>query len=641
MCGIAGLVWDDGRPPGAADLEAMAAALKHRGPDSTGTGAVGPIGLAATRLAIVDLGSTGEQPIIESGAGLVFNGELYNHRALRAELRGAGVTLKGTSDTEVLFHLLRVRGVRDVLPRLRGMFAFAFAGTDGSVHLVRDRLGIKPLHWTARAGRVAWASEVKGLAAVVPLRPDPARALFGVLSLADRWSSRTVFTGVHQVAPGEVVSIAPGGRVSQHQWYRLTDDIDPALARDLDAADSGEIQHRLEALLEAAVAAAATTADAPLGSLVSGGVDSSVIAALASAVDPGHRLFSADVSGPHSERAAARSLAGRLGKELATAPFEPAMVLDDWARCTWHNEAPVVTHLNALPLARVAAVVHASGTRGVLTGEGADELLAGYPTMAARPHLDLLRLPYRALKRLYSTIPGLVEQVLPGGPSQEGYLAAVSDDFETARLALDAEEHFTHLPPDEARHAVTTYMALQGHLRTLLHRNDRMGMQEAVECRFPFLDEDVVRFGLNLPRAHKVTRTWHLHDRKHPFLLDKAPLRHIAEDQRLPGARRPKAGFPTWGHSDMTIDAGLFRHGWLADALELSPAALEHMVEVESPYYVAKLASVEVFGRVFDCSGGIDGAREHIARHVQMTRRPPAGGSPRTAVPWTRWRSPV
>lgn len=641
MCGIAGVLQGDGSAVDPDELEAMADAVGHRGPDQRGTAHLGPIGLAATRLAVVDLGPTGAQPWVQDGRALVFNGELYDLAALRSEVRGAGIELRGTSDTEVLFHLLDRQGVEHVLPRLRGMFALAWADGTGRVQLARDRLGIKPLHWLARGSTVAWASEIKCFAALGPLRPDPSRSLFGVLSLADRWSTRTVFQGVRQVAPGQVVTIAADGTTSVRSWYHLRDDVDPELAADLRAADGREVRERLEHLLRAAVGRMAT-ADGGVASLVSGGVDSSVLADLACEVDPGHQLHTAAIGGPLDEQAAAERLARHLGRPVEVTAFGPAMVLEDWATGTWHHEAPIVTHLNALPLARVAASVRATGTTSVLTGEGADELFAGYPTMAAARQLALLRAPFRGLQRAYGLVPGLAERVLPGGPSQEHYLAALGDDFETARLGLDADEAFTHLPPADARHGVLTYVALQGHLRTLLHRNDRMGMQHSVECRFPYLDEDVVRFGLNLPHRHKLALTPHLHDRKHPFVLDKAVLRGVASHRSLPGARQVKAGFPSWGHVDMRVGAGLFHGGWVADALELSRAAVEHLVQRESPYYVAKLASVEVFGSLFGADEPIATVDQRIHRHVEMVRRPGSARSSKgSAVAWTRWRSPI
>lgn len=620
MCGIAGVRQPDERPVATTTLEAMAAALAHRGPDGDGTWQEGGLGLAATRLAVVGEGPAGDQPMVADGCALAFNGELYNRPDLLAELRGAGIEPVGRSDTEVLFHLLRLLGVGPVLPRLRGMFAFAWVDRDRTVHLARDRYGVKPLHWAQRGPTVAWASEVKGLVPAVEVRPDRARALFSVLSLADRWSERTVFDGVRQVRPGQRLEVAPDGTVRVETWHRLRDDVDPDLAAELAAAGPHEVHERLAAAVERAVTAMLMS-DRSLATLTSGGVDSSLVAAVATAHDPDHALYAAAVSGPHNELDAAAALGRRLGRPVHAVPFTPEMVLEDWARCTWHHEAPIVTHLNALPLARVAGAVREHGTKAVLTGEGADELFGGYPAMAARPHLDLLRLPYRALRRLYGLVPGLAGQVLPGGPSQEGYLAALGDDFESVRLAREAGEVFDHLEPAEARDAAATYVALHGHLRTLLQRNDRMGMQHSVESRFPFLDEDVVAIGLNLPRRHKRAPTARPHDRKHPFLLDKAVLRRVAAQRGLPGARRRKDGFPSWGHVDMRVGAGLFRGGWVAELLELSEPAIDHLVADEDPYYVAKLASVEVFGRLFDRDAPIDQVTDDVARHVTMAPR--------------------
>lgn len=644
MCGIAGVLHDDRRAPDPRALEAMAAAMAHRGPDSTGVLCTPHVGLAATRLAILDLSEAGDQPVADDHHALAFNGELYDHVDLRAEVRGAGVQLRGGSDTEVLFHLLRLQGIDAVLPRLRGMFAFAWVEQrTGRVHLVRDRLGIKPLHWIHRDGTQAWASEIKGLRAVLPLTIDPARTIFSVLSLADRWSERTVFEHVHQVAPGHHVVLEPGRTPASTPWYTLATDVDPDLFADLSAAGTTEVRDRLAVLLEHAVRRTSTS-DAPVATLVSGGVDSSLIASFAAEAHPAHRLYTAAVTGSHSELPAAEALAEHLHLDLVPAPFTPGDVLDDWTRGTWSNEAPIVTHLNALPLARVAQAVHGDGAKVVLTGEGADELFAGYPSMAARRHLDLARVPYTWLRRLYSTVPGLAEQVLPGGPSPEGYLGALSDDFETARLGREADQAFTHLDPGEARRAVLTYVALQGHLRTLLHRNDRMAMQWSVESRFPYLDEDLVRFGLNLPHRHKVALSARVHDRKHPFVRDKAVLRDVAQARGLSSARRPKAGFPSWGHVHMRVGRGLFVDGWVADQLELSAAAMDHLVEHEDPYHVAKLASVEVFARLFALDHDQDEVRDHIQANVRMDVGDEARAdraAARRPVPWSRWRSPI
>ncbi|OWY62183.1 hypothetical protein B7486_59805, partial [cyanobacterium TDX16] len=155
------------------------------------------------------------------------------------------------------------------------------------------------------------------------------------------------------------------------------------------------------------------------------------------------------------------------------------------------------------------------------------------------------------------------------------------------------------------------------------------------------LDVDVVRFGLNLPQRHKLALTARPHDRKHPFLRDKAVLRDVAARRGLPGARQPKAGFPSWGHADMRVQAALFDGGWVAEALELSPAAIEHLVADEDPYHVAKLASVEVFGLLFGRGDHPDEVREHLQRTVSMLPRGGSEGARGRGLAWTRWRSPI
>jgi asparagine synthase (glutamine-hydrolysing) len=615
VCGIAGIL-DPSGPVGEDELKRLGGELVHRGPDDQGWVANGRVGLAATRLAIVDLSAAGSQPMVEGRQALVFNGEVYNQAELRRELENDGVTFRGHSDTEVLFrHLLR-HGVEATLPRLRGMFAFAWS--DGErVWLARDRFGIKPLVWARSGRRVLWASEARALRAEVDLRPDPTHALFGFLSLADQSGRRTVFAGVEQVPPGTVALVGLDGHVEVRRWHSMAGEVDEAYFRELDNLDFEAVTDRLDALLSGAVERM-LMGDAPTGTFVSGGVDSALLAALATPRSTDHVLFAADVSRPRSEAGAARRVANLLGRDLRLTRFEPADLLDHWAPATLAYEAPLVTHMNSLPYGAVAALARSAEVKSVLTGEGADELFFGYAETAFRPFRTLLRSPVLAVARLYGTVPGLAKRVLPElRDARERQLADVTEDFERVRHEAEALDAYAFLGPRDARRHAAGLEMLGGHLLSLLHRNDRMGMAASVESRFPYLDEEVVRLALNLPIRAKLRWGARLHDHKHPFLRDKAVLRAVAARHLPPDvALRPKDGFPSVGHEHLTVSPGFFRDGWLAEVLHWSRDGIDRLCTVEPPVIAARLASVEVFGRLFARDEAAAAVTAHLHRNV-------------------------
>jgi asparagine synthase (glutamine-hydrolysing) len=619
MCGIAGVLGPSGVPPSETELAALAGALDHRGPDQAGWHVQGGLGLVAARLAIVDLSTAGAQPMVEGRHVLAFNGEIYNQADLRRELEAEGVGFAGHADTEVLFAHLRRHGVAATLPRLKGMFAFAY--TDGDrLWIARDRFGIKPVVWCREAGRLCFASEARALRAVTPLEVDTTQALFGFLSLADRSGRRTLFRGVQQVPPGHVLEVAADGTgtVRVEPWHRLVDDVDAALYQELDELPFTELALRLDQLLTASVERM-LMGDAPSGTFVSGGVDSSLLAALVGPDAPGHLLLAADVVGPRSEAPAAAAVADHLGRAMVTTPFRPEDVLAQWAPATLAYEAPLVTHMNSLPYGALARLARAHGVKSVLTGEGADELFYGYAETAFEPVRQVLRAPVLAVQRLYGLVPGLAKRVLPElSDHRERDLADVSEDYERRRHLEEAREAYAFAGRQGPRLAAGLDM-LTGHLLSLLHRNDRMGMVASVESRFPYLDEEVVRFALNLPLAAKLRWGPTRHDRKHPFLRDKAVLRDVAL-RHLPAsvADRPKDGFPTIGHEQLEIAPAFFADGWLAGALGWSPAGVEELCQGGNRVVAGRLASVEVFGRLYGQDDGPDDLTDHLRRHVRI-----------------------
>lgn len=603
MCGIAGIVHHDATPVAEDVLTRMLRSLRHRGPDDSGTASDQGIGMAHTRLSILDLSTAGHQPWSEGSHALVYNGEIYNFRELRKELEQQGVEFSSTSDTEVLFASLVRHGVADTVARCRGMFAFAFADFEArTVHLCRDRFGIKPLYYHPGSRGLVFASEVKALREAVELHLHPVATLYSTAGVADQSNSRTIFTDVLQVPPGHIVLVEDGRPRTPEPYYEIHKEIDPDHYQELDSLTDREITDRFARLLDDAVERLLVS-DAPMGAFVSGGVDSALIASIASRHVPGaFQLFTANVIGPHSELEDAQRLAAALGRPLAQADFPPERLIEGLTACTWHYEAPLVKHNNSVPFADVASLARRSGVKAVLTGEGADELFLGYPRLLTERYRPVLAAPRTAVDWLYRKIPKLADFIAEGGSAAtEAFLGLAVQGYERQLLREEGLNSYGFLPDKNRRPHYETIQAMREGILALLHRNDRMGMMHSIEARFPFLDEEIVRFSVNLPLRRKIAWTRHFHNWKHPFLEDKHVVRSTAS-RVLPSAtaRKKKAGFPMHGFRELVVDPSAFSDGWVAQQLRLDARSSTYLHENAPPYELAKLFSIEVFARLFE-----------------------------------------
>ncbi len=624
MCAIAGILNLHGRPVTEEQIRPMAEAQQHRGPDNLGIRVQENVGFAHNRLSILDLSPNGNQPFWDERHMLIYNGEIYNYRELAGVLQTEGLQIHGTSDTAVLFSALVHWGVEPTLKRIRGMFAFAFASfTDGAVYLCRDRLGIKPLHWAQRQGAYYWASEVKALKAVAVIEPDPVRTLFGAASIADHATENTVFAGVHHVTPGTYLRLdMRADHADVRQYYDILADIDEARYRELDKRGKCGVLEEFDALFGRSVKSMLMS-DAPMGVFVSGGIDSGLIAATALPHNRALDLFTANVEGRMSEIDDARAVAAHLQRPLHVASFQPAMMVQDWALATYHYEAPVVTHTNALPFARVAQKARCEHVKAVLTGEGADELFLGYPRLLTQPYRDALLLPVRAYQALCGCIPRLRKLLFPEAePSIEGFLSLVAQGFERQRLRERGFQAYGFLDEGLQKEQYLSIQMLREHLVSLLHRNDRMGMKASIESRFPFLDEEIVKFAINLPTRYKAVWARRCHDVKHPFRVDKWPVRALAQRQ-LPQriVHKRKDGFPMFGHQYVSAKPGFFRGGYVEQIVGLRANAEDYLLRTQPPYFVAKLISVDVFGRLFAKGESCDGVSERLMAYTSVTPR--------------------
>lgn len=566
MCGIAGWLSPRGRVQDDV-LRAMRETIAHRGPDGAGawTSSDRRVGLAHRRLSIVDLSPAAAQPMHAERDGrrvaIVFNGEVYNHRALRAELELAGARFRTDhSDTEVLLHGYLAWGLEELLRRLRGMFAFClWDEREARAHLVRDRVGIKPLYVADVSGDLLFASEAKALFAHPGLtaRLDP-EAFRASLTFRAVPAPRTLFAGVACLGPGErlELDLARGTSV-RHTWW------DPLDARRAPPASLRAAQDELEALLADAVACR-VEADVPVGLFLSGGVDSAYLLQLMRRAPGGPpATFTAGHAGhpDHDEAALAARLAREAGAAHHPVALDGASFAEVLARVAWHQDEPIAAPVCAT-VYRLAQAARAAGVPVVLAGEGSDELFVGYRSWlrlrdlerwSARLPAPLVRAGAGALgQRLPWHAPG--REILRRAAAGQPLFWSGSLDFGEAGLErllgpalprAPGGTYETFVAPlrrafearADARDATLwmSYVDLRFRLpQLMLPRLDKMGMAFGVEGRVPFLDQRVVELVLGLPprwRGGAGRRT-------------KALFKAVAE-RALPASfvRRTKRGF--------------------------------------------------------------------------------------------------
>jgi asparagine synthase (glutamine-hydrolysing) len=566
MCGFVG--FSDagaGREDTGATAEHMLAAVAHRGPDGSHRLHHRGVTLAHCALTFTDP-DHGTQPFVSaSGAtALVFNGEIYNHAELRAELRAAGVALRTGSDTEVLVELYELCGTR-MLDRLRGMFAFALHDArTGTTVLARDPMGKKPLYYTRVPDGIAFASELTALLRhpAVPRDPDLG-ALADYLVFQAFCAPASAVRGVLKVRPGSCVT-HERGQVRETEFWR------PRLTGGTEGRRGPgprEAERRFEELFRAAVARRVTSTDRRLGVLLSGGLDSSAVAAVAQQLQPGRPVptFSAGFVDPDfDESGHALAVARHLGTEHHVVriggPDLAGVVESELA----HADEPLADP-SLLPMRLVCRAARTQ-VRGALTGDGADELLLGYRYFQAERAIELaLRvLPAPRLetlvRQLARTLParsgnlpaaaalGLLAKGLRAAPEHRFYLStAPFAPGELPRLLTPeaGAELAGHDPFAEVARLLRdqpglsqvqlSQLAVTAHfLRdVILTKTDRGGMRSALELRSPFLDLDLVEYVNSLPTELKLRR-----------FTGKFLLRRVAADWLPPAVvRRTKLGF--------------------------------------------------------------------------------------------------
>ncbi len=516
MCGIVGIRRFDGRPVDEALLRAMAAQLQHRGPDGDGFRIFREVGFGHTRLSIIDLAGSPQPMTSASGPfHLTFNGEIFNYKEQRAQLVHAGVPLRTHGDTEVLLETLRLEGLRG-LDRLNGQFAFGwFDERADSLLLARDRLGILPLYYAERPGFLVFASEVKALLPALGAVQLDDDAVEDYLTYRSVPPPNTLFRGVKKLAPGTALHVGADGKVRHETWWSL-----PAEVRGEALTGAAAITAVAEQL-ERAVAGR-LVADVPVGAYLSGGLDSSLTVALMKKLRQGGEVqtFAAGFADPRfDELPYARQVSEAVGTTHHEVHVTAADFQQLWEKLSWHRDGPISEPAD-VAIFRIAQVARGS-VKVLLSGEGSDEIFAGYAKYVHEPKLALL-----------AAMPGFLrvplarfgERWLSGSKSRARQAARALTGRSAAERLQTWFAPFTWYERAALRNgygALRTpgqYERCQGdHLRrmlyvdchtwladNLLERGDRMSMAASIENRPPFLDHELVELAFRIDSAMKV-----------------------------------------------------------------------------------------------------------------------------------------
>jgi asparagine synthase (glutamine-hydrolysing) len=596
MCGIVGIVKLDPRETvDEARLKGMRDVLRHRGPDGEGLWIDGPVGLGMRRLAIVDVAG-GHQPMAneDETVWIVYNGEVYNHADLRPDLERRGHSYRTRSDTETILHLYEEEGERCV-ERLQGMFAFAiWDRARGRLLLARDRLGIKPLYYASTDHELLFASEMKAILAGGSVRPALNEAILPeFLATGFTAGPETFFRGVRKLLPGRTLSWSAADGFAERRYWRLPVDLDEAPTTLEERAR--EVRSRLAAAVRSHL-----MSDVPLGLFLSGGIDSSGLAALmAPMVKEPIRTFAVGFPDPQANELEYARLAARsVGAEHREVVVSPSEFFDALPNLVWHEDEPIAFP-SSVPLYFVSRLAR-EHVKVVLTGEGADELFLGYNRYRVTAWNERLGRVYWAAVPgpLRGMVTGLVKGLpkplrryagrtflaLEPGPRELFYENFAAFPAALRSRLLADPGLFGGRDPyaeglrryEEAAGGTLERMShadLQTYLVELLMKQDQMSMAASVESRVPYLDHKFVEHVTAIPGRFKL-RGWQTK------AVLRAALRDLVPREIL---TRRKMGFP--------VPVGRWFRGpfWpVVQELVLGPRALQR--GLFEPSFLRRLA---------------------------------------------------
>ena len=604
MCGICGIINLQGETVSEDALWRMTRRLDHRGPDDNGVRVFGDAGFGHTRLSIIDLSEAGHQPMTnEDGTvWITYNGELYNFQSLRNELESRH-TFRSRSDTEVILHAYEEWG-ENCVKRFNGIFAFAiYDANKRQLFAARDQIGVKPFYYCWDGRRLAFASEVKALFEL-DISPRVAKEnvaeflMYGWLA-----DSRTLFEGINSLEPGNWLTVSPGERpqVATSCYYRAVENVRPDdYRRWMSSRPEAVVEHCAE-LLETSVREQMIS-DVPVGTLCSGGVDSSLVTALALKHNPQVKIFNVSLSdnAELSEERYARAVAEHLGIDIIYYHLDRERFREALVETVYHSDFPLY-NLNAVPVYYISHIAREHGVKVLLAGEGGDELFGGYEWRYDRLYRNVRsRRRYgRWIARLLNRSADLA--YLTRDDQFLNHFRTTTDDVGNAlkfasgffgRGARFRENlrAYEFVPQPEEQYAQAAMLSdVREYLEHLLNREDKSTMQTSVECRVPLLDLRLVDFAINLPYRFKV------HNGEGKWVLKQVAERYLPREVIY----RQKVGFNLPARQYLDFSDAIFADGFWANTFGIGPETIATECANGNGSFWYAFLMTEIWGRLF------------------------------------------
>lgn len=546
MCGFVGIYSKEKKTIRREWIEGMSKTISHRGPDDKGAKILDHVGFGHRRLSVIDIHG-GIQPMTDfrEKGWIVFNGEIYNFKDLRVELEQTGIKFRTNSDTEVLVNLITARG-KGSLCRLNGMFGFAYYRSDDDyLLLARDHLGIKPVYYCDGQEWIAFASEIKALLTLPWVKFEVEESLLEeLLTFRFVTGRNTLFKGIYQLEPGEYLEVNRGTVRTEKFWDLPRDNNfqEVSIENAVDTLDSyfcASVDKQL-------------VADVPVGTFLSGGVDSSIVTAISSLKKNNERLktFVVGFDSPEWDE---RPYSIKTSKRYNTDHHEYVMRHDtitrDIKKLSYYNDEPI-THPNTIPFYHLSKLAR-DKVKVVLTGEGADEMLSGYPrhqVVRLRGKAGLMPVFFRKLLgNVLCNLSNRKIRMVGNGLLYDNDEDALIFNSQFVHNKFVNEVLLRDIPREGLTHRRKYANYFEGHnlhhrllalevktyLLSALHRLDRMSMAHGLECRVPFLDYKLVEWIMNLHPNLKVR------GKTGKFILKRLAEKYIDYDIIY----RPKSGF--------------------------------------------------------------------------------------------------
>lgn len=610
MCGITGILGSYQKEL-IGPLMETARIQDYRGPDFFNYSFDSYFAVFHNRLSIIDTSSNSNQPYEDDDCVLVFNGEIYNYRDLaKAKLEFEFHEVH--SDTIILFQLLKKYGT-DIISELNGMFAFCFIDKqERRCILSRDRMGIKPLNLSIQEGAVLFSSEIKIVVRLLSLLNNyetatqiNTRSLDSIFVLGSGEFQQIPFQQITEMRPGTflVIDLKEGKKLCNEEFYSIEKTLERQ--RPVQLKKEIELIKQTDALLNRSIDLHMQS-DVPVGTLCSGGLDSSLITAMAALRDSSVKIYHADFRGPGNERMYAEFLANKLKLDIEYVTMEPDRFLRLLPKVAWHSDLPVY-HPNDISLYTVAEKAKKDGIKVLLCGEGADELFGGYSwhkyfRHASHFHNSLRKLPVFKKVSFFLNFLFLSRQFTK---NELLYISGIHANYSDTNVSEIVKRNLLLRNPaflltiDRLKRAYEKldsdpFLAafitsnLYGHLGSILHRNDRICMMASIESRVPYLENDLIEFAIHLDSEFKIRK------KEGKYILKKVAERYLPELIIY----RKKMGFPVPYEKFLQFsNDSIFENGFLSNHFGLPSQMLLKFVKGNPMLHFHALTN-ELWGRI-------------------------------------------